>query len=185
MAKIKGVKALYALVAQIDALYPTVDKPAKQADLLLEKANVLRDIAKMEQAADADAAAAQAQKISILTEQIAVLTEQVTELERDNARLQTTAVLARIASPVVATQSPAAKITDDARFTQVSREQPLPLPAPKHREFDASVDLAWRHVYTKPEPVTPPKPAPQLYIPDLRDAETKIAEAKASVRRAW
>jgi hypothetical protein len=185
MAKIvKGAKALHALVAQIDALYPTVDKPAKQADLLLERIQLVKSIIAMEtarsEAAEDNTTAAQDQEITVLNEQLVVAMERVSELEDANRKLETAAVLARIAAP-----TPAVTLRGNEPSPAAADETPLPLPAPKHREFDAKIDLAWRHTYTKPEPVKPTPPAPQPYIEDLRDAETKLREAKAMTRASW
>ena len=85
----KAVRELRATVAQIDALFPAlVDKPAKQADLLIEKSATIKSLIALESGEREDE---QDGKIKFLEQQHAADTQAIADLKKQNAVLQVTA----------------------------------------------------------------------------------------------
>jgi hypothetical protein len=118
MASKAARKQLTALIEQIDALFPTLSgKPA--ADLLVEKASIIRQQIQMEQDAEErqveNTAADAAARVASLTEQLTAATARVTELERENGRLDT---LSKTREVVTLTVS-------DPRHAQTAEERDL------------------------------------------------------------
>jgi len=91
---LRGSKALQALIAQMDALFPTLSgKPA--ADILCEKASIIRQQIQMEQDAEECKAEAdkadQSAKISELTSELTAANAKVTSLTAQSARWESLA----------------------------------------------------------------------------------------------
>jgi hypothetical protein len=85
----KAVRELRATVAQIDELFPALaDKPAKQADLLIEKCATVKTLIALE---SEELETEQAGRVEELEQQLSVSAAKIAELPRENAALKVTA----------------------------------------------------------------------------------------------
>ena len=85
----KAVRELRATVAQIDTLFPAlVDKPSKQADLLIEKCATVKTLIALE---SEELETEQAGRVEELEQQSSASTAKIAELTRENAALKVTA----------------------------------------------------------------------------------------------
>jgi hypothetical protein len=223
-----SIKALQELVKQMDTLFPTLNGK-EAANLLIEKASIIRQQIEMEDTAEerkaGALAAGQAEKITALEQKSSASAAKITELEQQNRELQAKASTPRIEcipDPNHATVKEerdalhgivtliAATLAEDARAEAAVRViQSCSNPAAVDTfcrlvkiDYGALVDYA---TYTEsalrglqsardsngiivravlavkyPAPVKPQ--APVVVVPDLRSADEKLRDAKASVR---
>ena len=82
----KAVRELRATIAQIDELFPALaDKPAKQADLLIEKCSTVKTLIALE---SEELETERAGRVEELEQQSSISAAKITELEQQNRELQ-------------------------------------------------------------------------------------------------
>jgi hypothetical protein len=167
----KARKELQKLAGQIDTLFAALaDKPAKQADLLIEKSAIIKALIALEVGElDAELKAVQAENEQLKTEITAL--KPVTAPPKNN--------------PVVAAMLEQARARYDRpglRETPQTASQEVPAPTPAHSSHEAPKpahnDLILMRGPYVAKTDTPKHAEAPAFIPDFRTGEEKLLEAK-------